>query len=57
MNRRFEDKVVLVTGAAGGMGLATARLSLRKVRKSCWLTATGPNCMQRKNRFAKRAAM
>ncbi|HDS1738498.1 TPA: SDR family NAD(P)-dependent oxidoreductase [Pseudomonas putida] len=25
MKRRFEDKVVLVTGAAGGIGLATAR--------------------------------
>lgn len=25
MNRRLEDNVVLVTGAAGGIGLATAR--------------------------------
>jgi NAD(P)-dependent dehydrogenase (short-subunit alcohol dehydrogenase family) len=38
MNWSFENKVALVTGAASGMGLATAQASPRQARPSYWPT-------------------
>ena len=35
----FNGKVALVTGAAAGMGLATAGRSRKRARPSCWRTS------------------
>ena len=35
----FTGKVALVTGAAAGMGLATARHSQKRARPWCWQTS------------------
>ena len=51
MGTRLEGKVALITGAAGGIGLATAEVSSRRQPRSCWVTAR-PICSSASPRLA-----